>query len=108
MSKPNTHSRFGRVAAVSAVVVAGALSGVLGVGALVGADESAPTLRVDSDEHRAIAEFARTNDLTGLSPASLTPQSSEFAVRAAELEAIAEYARANGLTGLSPASLGRP
>jgi len=106
VNKPNNHSRFGRITAVSAVVVAGALSGVLGVGALVDADQSSPTLRVDSDEHRAIAELARTNELTGLSPASLT--SSEFAARAAELAAIAEFARANGLTGLSPASLGRP
>ena len=39
MSTPNTHSRVGRVTAVSAVVVAGALSGVLGVGALVDADQ---------------------------------------------------------------------
>jgi hypothetical protein len=91
---------------VSAVIVAGALAGVVGVGALVGANPSTPALRADSDEHRAIVDFARTNGLTGLSPASLTPQPSELRTRAAELAAIAEFARTNGLTGLSPASMG--
>jgi hypothetical protein len=106
MNIRNSPFNFGRVAAVSAVVVSGALAGVVGVSALVAADRSIPhSLRVDSTEHRAIVEIARTSELVGLSPASLAPRTDDLADRAAELEAIAEYARANGITGLSPTSL---
>jgi hypothetical protein len=104
MSTRNTPSRIRRLVATGAVVAAGAVSGVIGVSALADANPSTPTL--DDDEYRAIAEVARTNRLTGLSPASLTPHPSQFASRAAELAAIAEFARTNGLTGLSPASMG--
>ena len=46
----------------------------------------------------AIADWARAEGLTGLSPASLKPSAASDA-------AIADWARAEGLTGLSPASL---
>jgi hypothetical protein len=108
MNTRHTQSRVSRFAAAGAVVVAGAVSGVIGVGALVDANPSTPALRADSDEHRAIVDFARTNGLTGLSPASLAPHPSELARRADELSGIAEFARTNGLTGLSPASMGPP
>jgi len=105
----HTNSRVVRFTAAGAVAVAGAVAGVIGVGALVDATPSTPAaLQVDSDEHRAIVELARTNELTGLSPASLAPHPSEVASRASELAAIAEFARTNGLTGLSPASMRPP
>lgn len=56
----------------------------------------------------AVAEWARANELTGLSPMSLTPVDrgvSADARRAAALAAVAEFAIAEGLTGLSPVSL---
>ena len=46
----------------------------------------------------AIADWARAEGLTGLSPASLKPSAASDAT-------IADWARAEGLTGLSPASL---
>jgi hypothetical protein len=46
----------------------------------------------------AIADWARAEGLTGLSPTSLRPSAAPDA-------AIADWARAEGLTGLSPASL---
>jgi hypothetical protein len=56
-----------------------------------------------------IADWARANGLSGLSPAGLSPTrlSTHDAERsrAGELAAIAEWAKANGLTGLSPASV---
>ena len=46
----------------------------------------------------AVADWARAEGLTGLSPASLNPSAGPDA-------SIADWARAEGLTGLSPASL---
>jgi hypothetical protein len=68
---------------------------------------------INAIEHRddldAVAIMARTNGLTGLSPASLQPADRAlddvWARRSEELAAIAEAAVARGLTGLSPASL---
>jgi hypothetical protein len=68
---------------------------------------------INAIEHRddldAVAIMARTNGLTGLSPASLQPADRDlddvWARRSEELAAIAEAAVAGGLTGLSPASL---
>ena len=65
------------------------------------------------EDHRydsAIAGWARANDLSGLSPASLSPTrvptlDNATRVRAGELAAIAAWAKENGFTGLSPASL---
>ena len=68
MNSRHTPSRIRRLAAVGAVVAAGAVIGVVGVDALVDANPSTPMLQ--DDEHRAIAELARTNGLSRLSPAS--------------------------------------
>lgn len=65
------------------------------------------------EDHRydsAIAEWARANDLSGLSPSSLSPTrlptlDNATRIRAGELAAIAAWAKENGYTGLSPASL---
>jgi hypothetical protein len=55
-------------------------------------------------DHPAIAEMARSDGLTGLSPASLSPLPMAPAGYG-DNAAIAEWATTNGLTGLSPASL---
>ncbi len=85
-------------ALVGGVVAVGAVT--FGIGAAL-AQES-PSVPAVGD-HPAIAEMARANGLTGLSPASLSPT----AVRSVygDSAAIADWARANGLSGLSPASL---
>jgi hypothetical protein len=65
------------------------------------------------EDHRyesAIAEWARANDLSGLSPSSLSPArlpalDNATRIRAGEQAAIAAWAKENGFTGLSPASL---
>jgi hypothetical protein len=63
-------------------------------------------------ESNAVAEWARTQGLTGLSPASLsvTPRSAPDLETRIQLErtAIAEWARTQGLSGLSPVSLAPP
>jgi hypothetical protein len=82
---------------VGGVIAVGGLT--FGIGAAL-AQESPSSVPAVSD-HPAIAEMARANGLTGLSPASLSPT-----VMAARPDAaIADWARANGMTGLSPASL---
>ncbi len=56
----------------------------------------------------AVADWARSNDMTGLSPMSLAPVDRDVtadARRAEALAAVAEFAIAEGLTGLSPVSL---
>jgi hypothetical protein len=88
---------------VGGVVAIGALT--FGIGAVLaqepgGRDDPAVT------DHPAIAEMARSDGLTGLSPASLSPSPSpRELVGYGDNAAIAEWATANGLTGLSPASL---
>jgi len=78
-----------------------------------------PELQAINVDLEAIAEMARAEGLTGLSPTSLhspTPQSvptvnaqsAELQARSVDLKAIAEMARAEGLTGLSPTSLRSP
>ena len=84
-------------ALVGGVIAVGGLT--FGIGAAL-AQESPSSAPAVSD-HPAIAEMARANGLTGLSPASL----SSAVVAARPDAAIADWARANGLTGLSPASL---
>jgi hypothetical protein len=92
---------------VGGVIAVGGLT--FGIGAAL-AQESPSSVPAVSD-HPAIAEMARANGLTGLSPASLasaapsTATSSTAADWYADSAAIADWARANGLTGLSPASL---
>jgi hypothetical protein len=82
---------------VGGVIVVGGLT--FGIGAAL-AQESPSSVPAVSD-HPAIAEMARSNGLTGLSPASLAPTSDVYSDSAA----VADWARANGLSGLSPASL---
>ena len=82
---------------VGGVIAVGGLT--FGIGAAL-AQESPSSVPAVSD-HPAIAEMARTNGLTGLSPASLAPTSDVYG----DSGAIADWARANGLSGLSPASL---
>ena len=63
-------------------------------------------------ESNAVAEWARTQGLTGLSSASLgvTPRSAPDLQARIQLErtATAEWARTQGLSGLSPVSLAPP
>lgn len=82
---------------VGAVIVVGAAT--FGIGAAI-AQESPASVPAVAD-HPAIAEMARANGLTGLSPASLASASSAYS----DGDAVADWARANGLSGLSPASL---
>jgi hypothetical protein len=60
-------------------------------------------------ETNTVADWARAQGLTGLSPASLRVASQAAPDLATQLElerdAIAEWARSQGLSGLSPASL---
>lgn len=79
------------------------------VGIAVGAaglstTSSAPTQSSEYDDLPAIADYARANEHTGLSPASLGPIE-RMPIGYLEHPAIAEYARTNGLSGLSPSSL---
>jgi hypothetical protein len=65
------------------------------------------------ENHRydsAVAEWARSNDLSGLSLASLSPTrlptlDNVTHIRAGEMAAIAAWAKENGFTGLSLTSL---
>ena len=63
-------------------------------------------------ESNAVADWARTQGLTGLSPASLSgaPRSAPDPEARIQLErtATAEWARTQGLSGLSPVSLAPP
>lgn len=101
-STPKIRNRRGRSFAAALVV-----AGVSGLGGFVaGAQESeTPSIIPTSDSivaaetvamNRAIARFAAENNLTGLSPVSLTP---------VPPQTLAEFAEQNNLTGLSPASL---
>ena len=101
------HRRIGRTVAV---VVAGSIVGVAGTLAIVAAADhpAQPADRRQAPARAAIAEWARSQNLTGLSPASLGAPHQDLDVdarRAAELAAIIEFAVAEGLSGLSPASL---
>ncbi len=84
---------------VGGVIVVGAAT--FGIGAVI-AQESTASVPAVAD-HPAIAEMARADGLTGLSPASLSPTAGPGGY--GDSGAIADWARANGLTGLSPASL---
>ena len=86
-------------ALVGGVIAVGGLT--FGIGAAL-AQESPSSVPAVSD-HGAIAEMARTNGLTGLSPASLAPSTGSAGY--SDSAAIADWARSEGLTGLSPASL---
>jgi len=105
MNNRSTNSRIGRVLAVA---VAGALAGV--TGALVAAADEEPAHSIDQyqEDRETIAEWAKANHLSGLSPASVSPaerSAEDWARLADEYRMIAEFARDQGLTGLSPASM---
>jgi len=95
--------------AVGIGAVAVAIASIVGAGVVnVGAEsvpKPAPTT-LDARqiaELQAIADWAREQGLTGLSPASLYPAGQSS--RARDDAAIADWARDHCLTGLSPASL---
>ena len=102
MTVRSAHHHIGRVVAV---VVAGAAFGVTGTLALTAAQPA----QIAPQQHYAdLEQWARTQNLTGLSPASLgapnrNPKTD--ARRAADQGTIAKFAVAEGLSGLSPASL---
>jgi hypothetical protein len=105
MAVHSTHRRIGRTAAV---VVAGTVFGVASTFAIANAERSTEVApQKDATERAAVAEWARTQHLTGLSPASLVavPDPVVESDIVAQLAAIAEFAREQGLTGLSPASM---
>ena len=90
--RPRLRTLVGGVIAVGAVT--------FGIGAAFAQESpSAPAVA----DHPAIAEMARANGLTGLSPASLA--ATAVPAGYGDSGAIADWARANGLSGLSPASL---
>ena len=104
----NAHPIRSRLGRVVAVVVAGSVVGI--AGALVVAADERPSRPADhyQADRDAIAEWAKANDASGLSPASLSSANRSFqfeAGLAAEYKAIADYARSAGLSGLSPASM---
>ncbi|HSM67864.1 MAG TPA: hypothetical protein VK860_16270 [Ilumatobacteraceae bacterium] len=86
---------------VGGVVAIGGLT--FGIGAAL-AQETGGRDDPAVNDHPAIAEMARSDGLTGLSPASLSP-SPTVPTGYDDNAAIAEWARTHGLTGLSPASL---
>ena len=100
----NAHPIRSRLGRAVVVVVAGSVVGI--AGALVVSADERPSRPAD---HRdAIVEWAKANDVTGLSPASMSSANRNLETEAdlaAEYRAIAEYARSAGLSGLSPASL---
>lgn len=100
----NAHPIRSRLGRAVVVVVAGTVVGI--TGALVVSADERPSRPADLNE--AIAEWAKVNDVTGLSPASVSSANRNSETEAdvtADYRAIAEYARTAGLSGLSPASL---
>ena len=90
-------------------VVGVALAAALGLAAYGGDEESGVEVsrgqpQQATAELAGIAEWADSEGLTGLSPASLTVIDPNRQATA-ELAGIAEWADSEGLTGLSPASL---
>ena len=103
MTTRSIRTRLGRGLAV---VIAGSIVGV--TGAMVAADDRPSRSTNDRADLEAIAEWARANGYSGLSPASLSKVDFDRRARAemaAEYQALAELAREEGLTGLSPAWL---
>ena len=100
----NAHPIRSRLGRAVVVVVAGSVVGI--TGALVVSADERPSYPAN---HRdAIAEWAKANNVTGLSPASVSSANHSVnadADLAAAYRALAEYARGAGLSGLSPASL---
>jgi len=102
MTVRSTHHHIARGVAV---VVAGAVFGVTGTLAVTAAR---PAQLAPQQQYADLVEWARTQHLTGLSPASLGVPCRNLhagACHATDLATIAKFAVAEGLTGLSPASL---
>ena len=97
-----------RIARVLAVAAAGAVVGI--TGAVAVAADAGPSRSVDyqQEDRNAIGEWANANNLSGLSPTSVSTvdrDAKDWARLAAEYRAIAEFTRREGLSGLSPASV---
>jgi hypothetical protein len=105
MTNRSIHSRIGRVLAVA---VAGTVVGVTGALAVAADDGQSRSVDHHQQDRTAIAEWAKANDLSGLSPTSVSTadrDATDWARLAAEYRAIAEFIRGEGLSGLSPASV---
>jgi hypothetical protein len=94
--------RVRRLAIAGALVVgaAGATFGITTATNVGAASAPAPAVFDTS----GVANWAHSNGLSGLSPASVSTISAGAA--AADLSGVAAWAEANGHSGLSPASLG--
>ena len=103
----NAHPIRSRLGRAVVVVVVGSVVGL--AGALVVSADERPSRPADHRE--AIAEWAEANNVSGLSPASVSSANrsvnadADLAAEYSGYRAIAEYARGAGLSGLSPASL---
>jgi hypothetical protein len=106
MTARSTHHRIGRVVAV---VVAGTVFGIGGTLAMASAPSAQLTPQQQNAQFAALAEWAKAQHLTGLSPASLGAQNRNLKAGACRSNetSIAEFAAIEGLSGLSPASLHR-
>jgi hypothetical protein len=104
----NNHAvKISRTVAVAVAGVTVGLAATIAVASGNGTDTSPSSYH--AAQRAAIAQWAAEHQLSGLSPASLTPtQPAEdtWGPRFAdEMRAIADYAREHQLSGLSPASL---
>jgi len=104
----NNHAvRISRTVAVAVAGMAVGLGATIAVASGDGTDTSPKSY--DATQRAAIAQWAIEHQLSGLSPASLTPtrtaEDTSGPRLAAEMRAIANYAREHQLSGLSPASL---
>ncbi len=86
-------------------VAGGIVAGCLAVGIGIAAAQQ-PAVRSDSVDQTTVAQWARDQHLSGLSPSSLTGSATTPASTAIDQSTIAEWARRNNLTGFSPSSLG--
>lgn len=84
---------------VGGVIVAGCLAIGLGVAAA-----QQPAARSESVDQTMVAQWARDQHLSGLSPNSVTRTAAT--PTAIDQSAIADWARRNDVTGFSPSSLG--
>lgn len=103
-----THTMHTQPTRTIALGAAAGLALIAGIALRVNDEPQGQRARVAA-EATALADWARSEGLSGLSPASLgvAPQSTpDVATRIqSERAAIAEWARREGLSGLSPASL---
>jgi hypothetical protein len=98
-----------RIRRIVAVAVAGVTVGL--TTAIAVAASNGPDTRPASyhpADRAAIAEWAKAENLSGLSPASLGSPAGTYLwtpEMAADMDAIEDYAEQQGLSGLSPASM---